>query len=56
MKACAMISVVGTRANQICARLASSSSEASVATSWEASARASSQNTTIATTLKSGET
>ena len=46
-----MTSVVGTRANQTCARLASSSNEASVATSGEVSARASSQNATIATTL-----
>ena len=51
-----MISVVGTRANQICARLASSSSAASVATNGEASVRASSQNATMATRLNSGDT
>ena len=56
VKACAMISVVGTRANQACARLATSSIAASVATSGVVSARASSQNATTAITLNSGET
>ena len=51
-----MISVVGTRANQACARLPSSSIAASVATSGVVSARASSQNATTAITLNSGET
>ena len=51
-----MTSVVGTRANQTCARLAISSNEANVAARGVVNARASSQNATIATTLNRGET